>query len=53
MPVNNGDELLMEAAAKRNPGPDKVPKKETWRTHEDKSLKKHKKNYDSSGRMKL
>ena len=55
-PVKKGDELLMGAPPKRKPGQehkDKVPQKGTWRTQEDRSAKKQKKGFDSSGRMQL
>ena len=56
VPVKKGDELLMEAPPKQKPGQYhkyKKPQKETRRTQADRSAKKQKKGFDSSGRMQL
>ena len=54
VPVKKGDELLMEAPPKQAQYHKyKKPQKETWRTQADRSAKKQKKGFDSSGRMQL
>ena len=56
VPVKKGDELLMEAPRKQKPSQYhkyKKPLNETWRTQADRSAKKPKEGFDSSGRMQL